>query len=106
MLDLARGCAAHGEALRDRVRGEPRGMLDTREALLLDGGHELAVPQQGGRDVTVIGVDPENDHVDPVIAASTRAARVSLRRSAGIANTIQGWSLGPTGAPRSRSNTT
>ena len=42
-------------------------VLDAPEALLLDGGDELAVADEHGRDVAVVRVDAEDVHVMSVL---------------------------------------
>ena len=49
------------EARADRIARKPRPVLDPSEALLFDGSDELAIAEERGGDVTVVGVNPEDD---------------------------------------------
>ena len=51
------------QAVAHRVGRERGVVLDPREALLLGGRHQLAVPHEGGRGVVVVRADPEDVHV-------------------------------------------
>ncbi len=61
-VDVARFNAADRQAGLHRLTGKAGHMFDPPVALLLDRGDELAVAHQRGRDVAVIGIEPENVH--------------------------------------------
>ena len=48
------------QAVADRFAGEAAPVLDAAEALLLDGGDQVAVLDQAGRGIGVIGVEAED----------------------------------------------
>src|SRR5205823_7643075 len=60
VVDLGGGQARLGQAVVDGVAGETVVVLGAGEALLLGGGHDLAVHHQGGGGVVVEGRDPED----------------------------------------------
>ncbi len=73
--DVVNGDAGASEHEVDGERGEAVVVLDTREALLLAGGDDHAVVDQGGRAVVVVEGEPENvhDHLTPRGHASRAA---------------------------------
>ena len=71
---------ARPEAEVDRVLGEPVVVLLAAEALLLHGGHELPVAQEGGRGVVEVAGDPEDVHQDCRCAWSAIGRGVRLPR--------------------------
>ena len=50
------------QAKLHRQRRQSGSVLDAAEAFLFDGGNELAIAEDGGGGVTVVGIDAENDH--------------------------------------------
>lgn len=52
-----------GKAGANRLRRETGNVLDARKSLLFDSGHQPAITDERRRDVAVVGVDPEHDHV-------------------------------------------
>src|SRR5437879_1017527 len=61
MVDLRGRHVRQLEARADRIARKPRPVLDPPKALLFDGGDELAIAEERGGDVTVVGVNPEDD---------------------------------------------
>src|SRR5258705_2927054 len=62
-IDVAGVRTRHREARPDGVARKPGVMLDAPETFLFHGGDELAVPQERRRNVTVIRVDAEDEHL-------------------------------------------
>jgi hypothetical protein len=60
VVDLGEGEAAAGEAPADRLRREPGPMLRAEEPFLLHGADDLAVDDEAGRRIGVVGVDAED----------------------------------------------
>ncbi len=60
MVELVGGEPRVGEAPRGRERREAGAVLDAVEALLLGGGDELAVDDERGGSVAVVGVQAED----------------------------------------------
>jgi phosphatidylinositol alpha-1,6-mannosyltransferase len=54
-------------------------VLHAIEALFFDGGDELTVDQERRGSVTVVSIDPENDHVAVILRAESRVKRVRIR---------------------------
>src|SRR5262245_52055320 len=77
-IDVSRADAAELETGADGLIGEPRAVLDAAEALFLDRRDELSVAHERGRDVAVVGVEPEDVHS---ARAGTRASRTAVNRS-------------------------
>ena len=67
----------HVEAPLDRLRREASVVLDAREPLLFEGGHNRAVAEEDGGDVAVVGVDAEDVH-----GARESVEELSRRRGA------------------------
>ncbi len=60
VVEIGGGEARVLEAPRRSQRGEAGDVLERREALLLGGGDELAVDDERGGGVAVVGVEPED----------------------------------------------
>ena len=60
VVDVFRAESRLGEAIVDGLPGKPLVVFDPAEALLLGGGHDPAVHNQGGRRIVVEGGQPEN----------------------------------------------
>ena len=54
--------AGDGQAALDGERREAGPVLDPAKALFLERSHQLSVPQQDSRHITVVGVDAEEVH--------------------------------------------
>src|SRR5204863_8680870 len=63
VIDLAGRYARDLQTCADGFLRESRPVLYAPETLLLDGRHQLAVTQQDGGHVAVVGVDPKDDHL-------------------------------------------
>src|SRR5712691_1138831 len=61
-IDVSCFGTSHRETRLNGLAREPRVMLDAAESLLLDGGDQLSVAEEGRGDVTVIRVDAEDEH--------------------------------------------
>src|SRR5271170_3705951 len=62
VMNIGRRETGFLQTIADGSGRESRGVFDTIEAFLFDGGDKAAVADDGGRSVTVIGVDAKNIH--------------------------------------------
>src|SRR6516165_74928 len=77
MVDLTDRYAGFLQAVADRSRGEPGGVLDAVEALFFNGGDQFSVTNEGRRGIAVVSVDPENVHRQPKKSTSNCFTRMS-----------------------------
>ena len=83
-VDLGHGDAGHAEAFRDGAERERAVVLDPAQPLLLDGGHDLAVPHETGGGGSHRG-EAEDDHGRvPVMARLIAAAAGGMKAHCGL----------------------
>src|SRR5262249_57277494 len=64
LADVSTADAGGFETALNRLHWKAGAVFDAAEALLFQGGDDLAVAQKNGRDVAVIGVDAQDVHTD------------------------------------------
>ena len=62
VIDIAERESGVGKAPFHRLSGQTRPVLDAAEAFLFSGGDELAVFDESGGGVAMVGVETEDDH--------------------------------------------
>ena len=96
MIDLAGRHTRDLQACADGFPRESRPVLYAPETLLLDGRHQLAVTQQDGGHVAVVGVDPKDDHLTPSVKLCGRTrARASGTHCLGARTLRAPWIAKP-----------
>jgi hypothetical protein len=61
-VDVRRVDTSDVETGADRLLREARPVFDAPKTLLFNGGYEVAVAHERGRDVAVVGVDAQDVH--------------------------------------------
>src|SRR5262249_5546030 len=83
--NIAKRGSRLGEAVSDGLRGEARPMLDAPEPLLLRRGYDLAVAEQAGGAIGVVGVKSQDHHASDLGIGRLAVIQVAVRDARNLA---------------------